>query len=121
VTPIPIVVSALAGALRDGADRHPPGDQAVRLHPVGRHLPVSGVIPLGLALQETGGAELIADLLVLAAPALPALVVVLGLVYVVTALLTNVISNNASVVLMIPVAAEAAVQLAPTPSRLSWR
>jgi len=87
---------------------------------VGRHLPVSGVIPLGLALQETGGAELIADLLVLAAPALPALVV-LGLVYVVTALLTNVISNNASVVLMIPVAAEAAVQPAPTPSRLSWR
>jgi di/tricarboxylate transporter len=36
-------------------------------------------------------------------------------VYVVTALLTNVVSNNASVVLMVPVAFETALQLgAPT-------
>jgi di/tricarboxylate transporter len=71
---------------------------------------LAGVIPLGVALQETGGATLLADLIVLVAPSLPA-IVVLGLIYVVTALLTNVISNNASVVLMIPVAAEAAVQI----------
>jgi len=58
----------------------------------------------------TGGADLIADLFVLAAPGLPA-ILALGLMYVVTALLTNVVSNNASVVLMIPVAVEAAGQL----------
>ncbi len=36
------------------------------------------------------------------------LAVVLGLMYLVTALLTNIISNNASVVLMIPVAIDTA-------------
>jgi di/tricarboxylate transporter len=110
VTPIPIVVSALAGALAmvlTGTLRATELYDSIQWDVI---FLLAGVIPLGLALQETGGAELIADLLVLAAPALPALVV-LGLVYVVTALLTNVISNNASVVLMIPVAAEAAVQL----------
>jgi len=110
VTPIPIVVSALAGALAmvlTGTLRATELYDSIQWDVI---FLLAGVIPLGLALQETGGAELIADLLVLAAPALPALVV-LGLVYVVTALLTNVISNNASVVLMIPVAAEPAVQL----------
>jgi len=110
VTPIPIVVSALAGALAmvlTGTLRATELYDSIQWDVI---FLLAGVIPLGLALQETGGAGLIADLLVLAAPALPAMVV-LGLVYVVTALLTNVISNNASVVLMIPVAAEAAVQL----------
>ncbi|WP_089815511.1 SLC13 family permease [Halomicrobium zhouii] len=110
VTPIPIVVSALAGALAmvlTGTLRATELYDSIQWDVI---FLLAGVIPLGLALRETGGAGLIADMLVLAAPALPALVV-LGLVYVVTALLTNVISNNASVVLMIPVAAEAAVQL----------
>ena len=71
---------------------------------------LAGVIPLGIALEVTGGAELIADTIVAIAPSLPP-IVVLGVLYVVTALLTNVISNNASVVLMIPVAVEVATQL----------
>ena len=71
---------------------------------------LAGVIPLGIALEVTGGAALIADGIVALAPSLPP-IVVLGLMYVVTALLTNVISNNASVVLMIPVAVEVATQL----------
>jgi len=110
MTPVPIVVSALAGALGmilTGCLRPPEVYDAVQWDVI---FLLAGVIPLGLALEATGGAALIADLLVLAAPALPA-IVVLGLMYVVTAVLTNIISNNASVVLMIPVAAEAAVQL----------
>jgi di/tricarboxylate transporter len=71
---------------------------------------LAGVIPLGIAMQATGGADFIAEAIVLAAGSLP-LVFVLGLMYVVTALLTNIISNNAAVVLMIPVAAEAAGQI----------
>ena len=110
LTPISIVVSALAGALGmvlTGCLRPPELYDAVQWDVV---FLLAGVIPLGVALQATGGATLIADGIVAAAPALPA-IVVLGLLYVVTALLTNVISNNASVVLMVPVAAEAAVQL----------
>jgi di/tricarboxylate transporter len=68
---------------------------------------LAGVIPLGIAMQETGAAELVAEFVVASAAALP-IVAVLGLFYVVTALLTNIISNNASVVLMVPVAVEAA-------------
>jgi len=110
LTPVHIVVSALAGALAmllTGCLRPQELYDAVQWDVI---FLLAGVIPLGIALQETGGADLLAELFVLAAPGLPALVV-LALMYVVTALLTNIISNNASVVLMIPVAVEAARQL----------
>ncbi|MFC6756783.1 MULTISPECIES: SLC13 family permease [Haloarcula] len=110
LTQVHIVVSALAGALAmvlSGCLRPQELYDAVQWDVI---FLLAGVIPLGIALQETGGADLIADLFVLAAPGLPA-ILVLGLMYVVTALLTNIISNNASVVLMIPVAVEAAGQL----------
>ncbi|MFB6142887.1 MAG: SLC13 family permease, partial [Halorientalis sp.] len=73
---------------------------------------LAGVIPLGIAMERTGGAALIADLIVSGAAVLPPLAV-LGLMYVVTALLTNIISNNAAVVLMIPVAVTVAADLGP--------
>ena len=110
LTQVHIVVSALAGALAmvlSGCLRPQELYDAVQWDVI---FLLAGVIPLGIALQVTGGADLIADLFVLAAPGLPA-ILVLGLMYVVTALLTNIISNNASVVLMIPVAVEAATQL----------
>jgi di/tricarboxylate transporter len=68
---------------------------------------LAGVIPLGKALEKTGGAQLIGDLIALSAEALP-IMAVLWVFYLVTAVLTNIISNNASVVLMIPVGVEAA-------------
>ena len=71
---------------------------------------LAGVIPLGIALEVTGGAELIANGIVEIAPQIHPMVL-LGLMYVVTALLTNIISNNASVVLMIPVAVQVATEL----------
>ena len=110
LTEIHIVVSALAGALAmvlTGCLRPTELYDAVQWDVI---FLLAGVIPLGIALQATGGADLLADLFVLAAPGLPP-VVALGLMYVVTAVLTNVISNNASVVLMIPVAIETARQL----------
>jgi di/tricarboxylate transporter len=108
LTPLSIVVAALAGALAmvlTGCLA--PGEiyDAVQWDVI---FLLAGVIPLGIALQRTGGAALVADTLVATAGALPA-VAVLALLYLVTAGLTNVISNNAAVVLMIPVAAEAAV------------
>ena len=71
---------------------------------------LAGVIPLGIALEQTGGADLIGGAIAASADVLPA-VGVLWVFYIGTALVTNVISNNASVVLMIPVAIEAANQL----------
>ncbi|EMA56098.1 sodium/anion symporter (sulfate or citrate) [Halococcus thailandensis JCM 13552] len=71
---------------------------------------LAGVIPLGRALSETGGADLLGTLVVSTADFLPA-IAVLGLFYLLTAAMTNLISNQASVVLLIPVAVDAATRL----------
>jgi di/tricarboxylate transporter len=107
---VPIVVSALAGAVAmvaTGCLRPTEIYDAVQWDVV---FLLAGVIPLGIAMERTGAAALIAEGVVVSSTLLP-LVGVLALFYVVTALLTNVISNNASVVLMIPVAVEAATTL----------
>jgi di/tricarboxylate transporter len=110
LTPIPIVAAALAGALGmvlTGCLRPTEVYDTVQWDVI---FLLAGVIPLGLALETTGGAALIADGVVAASATLPA-VAVLGLLYVITAVLTNIVSNNASVVLMVPVAIEVAGQL----------
>ncbi len=68
---------------------------------------LAGMIPLGTAFEATGGAAFLASMIVDWAEVLPALAM-LFIFYVVTSLITQVISNNASVVLMIPVAIKAA-------------
>jgi di/tricarboxylate transporter len=68
---------------------------------------LAGVIPLGVALEQTGGADLLGSLVAATGGYLPA-VGVLWVFYLATGLITGVISNNASVVLMLPVAVEAA-------------
>jgi di/tricarboxylate transporter len=111
---LPIVVSALAGAVLmvvTGCLKPTEVYDAVQWDII---FLLAGVIPLGIALERTGGADLVADLIVGGSGSLP-LLGVLGLMYLVTALLTNVISNNASVVLMIPVAFETALQVGGDP------
>jgi di/tricarboxylate transporter len=71
---------------------------------------LAGVIPLGIAMQKTGGAELIAALLVESADVLP-VIAVLGLFYLLTGLLANIITPVASVVLMIPIAVDTAAKI----------
>ncbi len=68
---------------------------------------LAGVIPLGIALERTGGAEYLAQLTVAYAMHWHPVLILL-VFYLFTALITNIISNNASVVLMIPVAVSAA-------------
>jgi di/tricarboxylate transporter len=104
---VPIVVSALAGSLAmvlTGCLRPTELYDAVQWDVI---FLLAGVIPLGIAMETSGAAALLADAVLLSATVLP-LIAVLGVFYLLTALLTNVISNNASVVLMIPVAVEAA-------------
>nr|WP_276238041.1 SLC13 family permease [Halobaculum sp. DT55] len=111
---VPIVVSALAGSLAmvvTGCLK--PGEvyDAVEWDVI---FLLAGVIPLGIAMQTSGAAELLANAVVAGSVVLPPLAL-LGAFYVVTALLTNVISNNASVVLMIPVALQVAATLGANP------
>jgi di/tricarboxylate transporter len=75
---------------------------------------LAGVIPLGVALERTGAAILIGNVVAAAADVFP-VIVVLWLFYVATGLITEVISNNASIVLMIPVAAAAATAIGANP------
>ncbi|WP_436934007.1 SLC13 family permease [Halovenus marina] len=71
---------------------------------------VAGVIPLGIAVEASGTADVIADLVVSVSVLLP-VTVVLGLFYLGTAVITEMVSNSASVVLMLPIGVEVASQL----------
>jgi len=75
---------------------------------------LAGLIPLGVAMERTGAAEWLASVVVVSSGGLDA-VIVLGLFYLFTSLITNVVSNNASVVLMIPVAIDTAEAIGADP------
>nr|WP_188977066.1 SLC13 family permease [Halocalculus aciditolerans] len=75
---------------------------------------LAGVIPLGIALEQTGAATFLGSLVALTGNYLP-VIGVLWVFYLFTGLVTNVISNNASVVLMIPVAIETAHEVGSNP------
>lgn len=110
----PIVLTALAGVVAMVV--------AGVIHPNELYVSVewdvifllAGIIPLGIALEETGGADLLGAAVAATAEVLP-LVAVLWVFYIATGLITSVISNNASVVLMIPVAVEAALETGANP------
>jgi di/tricarboxylate transporter len=71
---------------------------------------LAGIIPLGLALQKSGAASLLADGLGTVGGFMPP-ILFLMLVFLLTSILTEFVSNNASAVLLIPVVAAAAVTL----------
>jgi di/tricarboxylate transporter len=75
---------------------------------------LAGIIPLGIALEQTGTAEFLGTAIAATSTILPA-IVVLWVFYIATGLITEVISNNASVVLMIPVAIGAAETMGANP------
>jgi di/tricarboxylate transporter len=78
---------------------------------------LAGVLPLGLALERSGAAGALAEATVnLAGAAGP--VVVLATLYFVTAVLTEFMSNNATAVLMAPIALVAATALGVNPRPL---
>ena len=107
---LPIVIAALAGVFTmvvTGCLRSADAYDAVSWNVI---FLLAGVIPLGLAMEATGGAAALSELLVAAGAVLPLLAVLL-LFYIVTGLLANVITPVATVVLMIPVAVEAAGRL----------
>jgi di/tricarboxylate transporter len=75
---------------------------------------IVGMLPFSLALQRTGGVELAADAVVsLAGDASPR--VLLGVIFVITAMLGLFISNTATAVLMAPVALAVAGEIGASP------
>ena len=78
---------------------------------------LAGVIPLGLAVERTGGAQLLADLVAQTANYVPPLLV-LSIFYLMAMLLTELISNNATVVVMVPVGVATATTLGLDPKAL---
>ncbi|MFW6382332.1 MAG: SLC13 family permease [Bacillota bacterium] len=75
---------------------------------------VAGLIPLGTAMKETGTAEFLASHIINLTGDLPP-IIILAVFYLFTALLTNLISNRASVIIMLPVAVDVAMRLGVEP------
>lgn len=69
---------------------------------------IAGMLPLGIAMETTGTARLLAGQIVSLVGGLGPLAVLAG-VFVLTALLTEVISNAAATVLMVPIAIDSAL------------
>lgn len=71
---------------------------------------LAGVLPLGIALQKSGAAALVADFSIgLVGDMGP--VATLAVIYVMTSLLTEIMSNNASAALVVPIAIATAESL----------
>jgi di/tricarboxylate transporter len=75
---------------------------------------IAGMLPLGLAMEGTGTARLLADQIVSLVGEWGPLAVMMG-IFVLTALLTEVMSNAAATVLAVPIAIDAALGLGANP------
>ncbi|WP_336133794.1 SLC13 family permease [Natronomonas amylolytica] len=107
---LPIVIAALAGVVAmvvTGCLTTADAYGAVSWNVV---FLLAGVIPLGLALESTGGAAAVAQFIVATGEVLP-LLGVLFVLYAAVGLLASVITPVATAVLMIPVGVDAAARL----------
>ncbi len=75
---------------------------------------IAGMLPLGIAMEKTGTAQLVADWIVALIGDFGSLMVVVG-IYIMTGLLTEVISNAAATVLVTPIAIDTALRLGADP------
>ena len=75
---------------------------------------VGSMLALGSALQETGGAQYIAEL-ILRLPLADQPLVMAALLFIVVAIFTNVLSNNACAILFTPIAMNMAVNMGVEP------
>lgn len=107
---LPVVIAALAGVVVVTATESiSPADaySAVSWNVI---FLLAGIYPLGIAARETGGAAWVADQISATDAVAPAVVVV-GVTYLVTVVLANLVGNAASAVLMTPVAVDTAARV----------
>lgn len=114
---MPILVAAIAGCIAMVTSRCLTLDEAYDAIDWKVIFLLAGVLPLGLAVERTGAAQWLAEsTLRVVGPLGPT--AVLAALYVLTAVLTEFMSNNATAVLMSPVALLAAVSLDVDPRPL---
>jgi di/tricarboxylate transporter len=111
---VPILVSALMGVVAMFLTGCIKPDEAYEEIDWMVIVLLGAIIPLGLAMQNTGAAELVATrLLVLTRPL--GLFGVLAMFYLLTSVLTELISNNAAAVVLAPIAIAVAAALGVSP------
>jgi di/tricarboxylate transporter len=103
LTPLPIVVTALIGMVAMVASGCVKPDEMYSSVSWDVIFLLAGVIPLGIAMSKSGAADLLATLLATHTATWHPVLVLMAL-YTVTTLLTELVSNNASVVILVPVA-----------------
>ncbi len=75
---------------------------------------IASMLPLGVAMENTGTARFLADQLIQVVGSWGVIAVLVGL-YIMTSLLTEVMSNAAATVLAVPIAIDAALELGVDP------
>ncbi len=110
----PILVSAILGCLAMVLTRCMTLEQAYEAIDWKVILLLAGILPLGIALQKSGAAEFVSNNL-FGYLGKHGPVVMLAAVYLVTAVLTECMSNNAAAVLLAPIAISGAVKLGVDP------
>jgi di/tricarboxylate transporter len=111
---VPIMVAALTGVILMvlfGVVTLSEGYRAVNWRVI---FLLAGVIPLGIALQNTGAVQIIADYIVTVAEYVHP-VILLGILYLITSVVTEMISNNAAVIILAPIALSTATVLGYNP------
>ena len=111
---LPAQIAFLAGAVAMVLTRCVDIEDAYRNVEVRIFVMIAGVIPLGVAMQKTGTAQLFADQLLRVAADWPALTVLLVMFWA-AALLTQILSDAATTVLLAPVAFSVATALGLPP------
>ena len=111
---MPIVVLAIIAAVVVVATGCVSSDEAYGSVQWSLLILIFAMLAIGRAMQTTGTAQLLADqLAVLVAPLGP--VAMLSLVYLMTSIMTEIMSNNAAVILLTPIAAGLAITLGYDP------
>ena len=115
-TELPIVVLALAGAALMLLTRCLRTDEALRSLDASSLMLLAATIPIGAAMESTGLVDTIVNGLI-GVVGTENHLLVLAVFYILTALLTELLSNNAVAVLLTPVALQLASQMGidPTP------
>jgi len=112
---MPIALASFLGAVAMIAGGCLNTRQAARAVDIRIYLLIGSAIALGTALQITGGADLLATgVVTVFSPFGP--VVLMSAMFILIALLTNVLSNSATAILFTPIAVGAANQIGADPS-----
>ncbi|MBK81585.1 MAG: citrate transporter [Gammaproteobacteria bacterium] len=118
LTPLPIVVTAIAGVIAMAVCGCLEKEDLYSGVSWDVIFLLAGVIPLGVAMTKSGAADWMAGLIAAQAMSWHPIAILMAL-YAVTTLLTEVVSNNAAVVILVPVALSIATALGLPPFPLA--